>query len=187
MMGESLTESLRNLELPKLAAESNAVDFGDWLALVGPLMADLGGTSSQWWALVLGAATESYTQWTQSTPLERLRLKVGSPQELSRWPRTEQRAVTMLLAAIPEPLRKDLISSRKLKSIEIIYALLCRYQPGGVHEKTVLLKDITENRLSANAGIAEVLQALRVWRRNLGRSSSTTRRFGSGGSVDEVV
>ena len=170
MMGESLTESLRNLELPKLAAESNAVDFGDWLALVGPLMADLGGTSSQWWALVLGAATESYAQWTQSTPLERLRLKVGSPQELSRWPRTEQRAVTMLLAAIPEPLRKDLISSRKLKSIEIIYALLCRYQPGGVHEKTVLLKDITENRLSANAGIAEVLQALRVWRRNLGRS-----------------
>ena len=144
MMGESLTESLRNLKLPKLAAESNAVDFGDWLALVGPLMADLGGTSSQWWALVLGAATESYTQWTQSTPLERLRLKVGSPQELSRWPRTEQRAVTMLLAAIPEPLRKDLISSRKLKSIEIIYALLCRYQPGGVHEKTVLIKDITE-------------------------------------------
>ena len=53
----------------------------------------------------------------------------------------------------------------------ILYALLCRFQPGGVHEKTSLLKDLTENLLGANANIHELSQTLRVWRRNLGRSS----------------
>ena len=134
-------------------------------------MSDLSGTSSQWWALVLDAAAKTYAAWVASTPLQRLRLKVVSPTELAKWPRTEQRAVTMLLAAVPDPIRRELISSRKLQSVEILYALLCRFQPGGVHEKTSLLKDLTENRLSANANIHELLQTLRVWRRNLGRSA----------------
>ena len=150
-VGESLNENLRNLELPKLPPDSTSVDFGDWLAIVGPC-----GTSSQ---------------WVTSTPLQRLRLKVVSPTELAKWPRTEQRAVTMLLAAVPDPIRRELISSRKLQSVEILYALLCRFQPGGVHEKTSLLKDLMENRLGANANIHELLQTLRVWRRKLGRST----------------
>ena len=150
-VGESLNENLRNLELPKLPPDSTSVDFGDWLAIVGPC-----GTSSQ---------------WVTSTPLQRLRLKVVSPTELAKWPRTEQRAVTMLLAAVPDPIRRELISSRKLQSVEILYALLCRFQPGGVHEKTSLLKDFMENRLGANANIHELLQTLRVWRRKLGRSA----------------
>ena len=170
-VGENLNENLRNLELPKLSPDSTSVDFGDWLTIVGPLMADLSGTSSQWWALVLDAATKTYAAWVTSTPLQRLRLKVLSPVELAKWPRTEQRAVTMLLAAIPDQIRRELISSRKLQSTEILYTLLCRFQPGGVHEKTSLLKDLTENRLGANANIHELLQTLRVWRRNMGRSA----------------
>ena len=146
-VGENLNENLRNLELPKLSPDSTSVDFGDWLTIVGPLMSDLSGTSSQWWALVLDAAMKTYAAWVTSTPLQRLRLKVLSPVELAKWPRTEQRAVTMLLAAIPDQIRRELISSRKLQSIEILYTLLCRFQPGGVHEKTSLLKDLTENRL----------------------------------------
>ena len=86
------------------------MDFGDWLAIVGPLMSDLSGTSSQWWALVLDAAAKTYAAWVTSTPLQRLRLKVVSPNELAKWPRTEQRAVTMLLAAVPDPIRRELIS-----------------------------------------------------------------------------
>ena len=48
-VGEILNENLRNLELPKLSPDSSSVDFGDWLVIVGPLMSDLSGTSSQWW------------------------------------------------------------------------------------------------------------------------------------------
>ena len=73
----------------------------------------------------------------------------------------------MLLAAVPDAIQRELISSRKLQSVEILYALLCRFQPGGVHEKTSLLKDLTENRLGANANIHGLLQTLRVWRRKI--------------------
>ena len=73
-VGENLNENLRNLELPKLSPDSTSVDFGDWLAIVGPLMSDLSGTSSQWWALVLDAAAKTYAAWVTSTPLQRLRL-----------------------------------------------------------------------------------------------------------------
>ena len=138
-------------------------------------MSDLSGTSSQWWALVLNAAAKTYAAWVTSTPLQRLRLKVVSPAELAKWPRTEQRAVTMLLAAVPDAIRRELISSRKLQSVEILYDPLCPSVSFstrcGVHEKTSLLKDLTENRLGANANIHELLQTLRVWRRNLGRSA----------------
>eukprot|EP00435_Cladocopium_sp_Y103_P054238 s898_g17.t1 len=139
-VGKNLTENLRKVELPKLSPDSTSVDFGDWLAIVGLLMSDLSGTSSQWWSMVLDAAAKTYAAWVSSTPLPRLRLKVLSPPELAKWPRTEQRAVTMLLAAIPEVLRRELISARKLKSTEILFAFFCRFQPGGVHEKTTLLK-----------------------------------------------
>ena len=37
--------------------DSSLVDSGDWLAIVGPLMSDLSGTSSQWWALDAAAKT----------------------------------------------------------------------------------------------------------------------------------
>ena len=55
-----------------------------------------------------------------------------------KWPRTEQRAVTMLLACLPEGVRRDLIASRRLSTVEIIYKLLITYQPGGPQERTVL-------------------------------------------------
>ena len=169
-MGEALTESLRNLELPKIQNQCSAVEFGDWLAIVGPLMADLSGTSSHWWALVMRAANTAYTTWTTSTPLERLRQRVALPPEAARWPRTEQRAVTMLLAAVPDSIRRELIAARKLNTVEIVFALLCRFQPGGSQERASLLRDISDPKLNQNASVHELLAALRLWRRNLGRA-----------------
>ena len=72
-VGENLTENLRNLEHQKLAPDSTSVDFGDWLAVVGPLMADdLSATSCQWWAF-----WSCRRRWTR-TP----------PDALALWPRT---------------------------------------------------------------------------------------------------
>lgn len=90
----------------------------------------MGEPLTRWWALVRGAATEASAQWTASTPLEMLRLKVGSAWAVKV---TAHGATCSHYA-----LGRDLC------------ALLCRYQPGGVHRKTMLLKDIAENRLSAN-------------------------------------
>ena len=168
--GESLNESLRSLELPKIHQNCSALEFGDWLAVVGPLMADLSGSSSQWWALVLAAANEAYARWQVSTPLERLRLRVVFPLDIYRWPRTEQRAVTMLLAAVPDEIRREMIANRKLNSMDILFTLLCRFQPGGASERASLLRDISDPQLKQNANVQDFLTALRLWRRNLGRA-----------------
>ena len=168
--GESLNESLRSLELPKISQNCSALEFGDWLAVVGPLMADLSGSSSQWWALVLAAANEAYARWQVSTPLERLRLRVVFPLDIYRWPRTEQRAVTMLLAAVPDELRREMIANRKLNSMDILFTLLCRFQPGGASERASLLRDISDPQLKQNSNVQDFLTALRLWRRNLGRA-----------------
>ena len=77
----------------------------------------------------------------------------------------------MLLACLPEGVRRDIIASRRLSTVEIIYKLLITYQPGGPQERTVLLKDITENRLGNNPSVQEVLNTLRMWRRNISRAN----------------
>ena len=56
----------------------------------------------------------------------------------------------MLLAAAPETVRREVISTRKMQSVHILFLLMCRYQPGGVHEKTSLLRDLTESRVSTS-------------------------------------
>jgi hypothetical protein len=58
-----------------------------------------------------------------------------------------------------------------MSSVEIVFTLLCKYQPGGAQERTVLLRELNENKLTANAGVKEILNTLRTWRRNLGRAS----------------
>ena len=133
-------------------------------------MADLSGSSSQWWALVLAAANEAYARWQVSTPLERLRLRVVFPLDIYRWPRTEQRAVTMLLAAVPDEIRREMIANRKLNSMDILFTLLCRFQPGGASERASLLRDISDPQLKQNANVQDFLTALRLWKRNLGRA-----------------
>ena len=43
--GESLSDSLRNLELPKLPSDASALAFGDWLTIIEPLMSDMTGNA----------------------------------------------------------------------------------------------------------------------------------------------
>ena len=56
-------ESLKMQELPPLPApgvEGASLAFGDWLALAGPQMSDIGAVSRQWWFYIL-------QQWRTST------------------------------------------------------------------------------------------------------------------------
>ena len=169
-MGESLTESLRNLELPRLDPNTSAIGFGDWLAVVEPLMSDVSSTSAVWWRLIIQGAEDAYQRRLQATPLQRLRLRVVQDPIASQWPRTEQRSVTMLLTAIPDDIRRDLISSRKLNTSEIVFRLFTVFQPGGPEERAQLLKEVSEDGLVATATAGDVLKALRLWRRNVARA-----------------
>ena len=77
----------------------------------------------------------------------------------------------MLLQAIPRPsqIRDDLVSSRKMTSEQIIYKLMVTFQPGGAGERTKLLQALT-NGLFGDT-VAEVLEGIRHWRRNVNRAS----------------
>ena len=126
------------------------MEFGDWLVVITPFMSDLHSTSATWWNLTVSAARQHYEQWKISNPLGRLRIQVQPDPESRRYPRTEQRAVTMLLAAVPEQIRRDIVSARKLTCVEIVLTLLCKSHPGGAQERIVLLRGLNENRLSGD-------------------------------------
>ena len=162
-------ESVRSVELPPLndlgEAEIGPLLAGDWLTSITPLMRDISPSSSQWWDLVLQAAGSKYQCWLGSDPLTRLRIQPANPPEFERPPflRVEQRGQAVLLKALPESLRSEIIANRALGSTQIIFRVLTRYQPGGLAERTTLLKQLVD--LKAPVNVSGVTTSLRSWKR----------------------
>ena len=163
-------ESLRSQELPALppAGPDSALMFGDWLALIGPLMCDISPSARMWWNATVRDVSLWYDQWLQSTPLERLRMRPESGPMDETGMRLEQRAASMLLGSLPEMLRKDIISSRRLSSVAILFKLHTVYQPGGGAERGSLLRNLTE--IKVGHSVNDLLMAVRNWRRWVARS-----------------
>ena len=166
-------ESVRSVELPPLndlgEAEIGPLLAGDWLTSITPLMRDISPSSSQWWDLVLQVAGSKYQAWLSSDPLSRLRIQPANPPEFERAPllRVEQRGQAVPLKALPESLRSEIIANRALGSTQIIFRVLTRYQPGGLAERTTLLKQLVDVKAPAN--VSGVTTSLRSWKRWLVR------------------
>ena len=165
MLGSEITGSGLNLELPILPKATTPMDLGDWLILIGPIMRDLSQHATTWWERTLDAATKYYEVWRTASPLQRVQLQVSLPLELAVEPffRTEQRGVGLLLRAVPEELKKVLISNRDVSSTAILWRLLTTYQPGGAGEKAHLLKALTV--ISSGSSALDISTELRQWRR----------------------
>ena len=151
------------VELPELAYDHSPLTLGDWFALVGPQMQDLSQGAAEWWKSTMEEAKKLYEVWLRSTPLDRLKITVGIPRT-ARFVRTEQRGVTLLLRAIPEEIRKELISARDI-STGVLFRLLVTYQPGGPGERSLILRKLTD--LGQMRTFVETAVALREWRRYL--------------------
>ena len=128
-------------------------------------MRDLSQHATLWWERTLEVANQHYEVWRTASPLQRVQLQVVLPPDLAREPfvRTEQRGVGLLLRAVPEELKKVLISNRDVSSTAILWRLLTTYQPGGPGEKAHLLKSLTT--VSPGATALDIAMALRQWRR----------------------
>ena len=157
-------------ELPKLEIKENERDLspliaGDWITVIGPSLRDLSSNATQWWDEVVGASKQFYDHWLTVGPMERLVMVPDKPQRFNTGPftRVEQRAVSLILKAIPSHIRDDLVASRKLTSIEALCAILTTYQPGGLRERSALLKYLTSPEPGKN--ITETLRGLRRWGR----------------------
>lgn len=168
LVGENPSESLRTFDLPKLDEETTALEFGDWLSMVDSHMGDLSYSSNLWWKMIRRAVDGCYQEWLSLGPLERLRLKPMLDSQVHLWPRTERRALSMLLQAIPESVRSEVISARKLTTDQVLFRLFCTYQPGGSMERTKLLQAISDCKCGET--VKEVLTWVRTWRRYVGRA-----------------
>ena len=78
-----------------------------------------------------GGVESHYSQWLVAFPLEKLRMRPTPPVHVEANQRLEQRAVTMLLGALPEALRQDviLIASRQMTTTGILFRLFTTYSP----------------------------------------------------------
>ena len=151
--------------LPEWAPESAPVDLQDWLLLIEAQMSDLNASSNEWWTLTLQCAREWYTTHQAMKPIEKLKHSAIVPAHLdqAKWKRLERRSSTLLLKAIPESQREDIIAGRDVSVLHILTRLMLNYQPGGSSEKAAVLGAL-ESPTEAQSP-AEGIAGLRRWLR----------------------
>ena len=120
------TSQVENEVVPVPAANpfwsERAQEEGDWIAMIEPMLSSLTDTGRVWWQCVYSKAYQAYAKWLSVSPLERLGIK--AELEGLKVVRTvhvllEQRAVSLLLQAIPERLKTEIVSTRMLGSVMI--------------------------------------------------------------------
>ena len=164
----------RHIELPQLAEASGQLDalrLGDWLQAISPFLSDLSSVAPLWWKLVMAKAQEHYATWKSASPLDRVKIHVGLPEQVQnegRFARTEQRGVQLLMKAVLDSIRSIIVTSRTMQSTAILYNLLKTFQPGGAGEKQQLLQGLTS--MSSAANTKEFLEGVRLWRRKFQRA-----------------
>ena len=156
------------LELPPLPpcnATQGPLQLGDWLLMVEPVAADMSTTSQEWWTLMTKKVEKWYHCHMSLNPLDKITHDAVAPSSLcqERWLRLERRMSTMLLQAVPETVREELVAGRKAGVFSILSHLFLTYCPGGVLEKQMLLRNLEDPPEVTNVGDAPA--ALRRWLR----------------------
>ena len=152
--------------LPALEAynPNNPTALGDWIAVVQPMISSLSDTGSSWWAYTYQAANQAYVRWLSTSPLERLSIQKEFDQVSLVQPQhalLEQRCVTLILQAIPDSVRVDIVASRHLSVAGMIFRLMTVFQPGGASERSTMLRFLVSPKAAAT--LAEAAKLLRQW------------------------
>ena len=155
-------------DLPALQpweAQHGPLILGDWLLLMEPIVADLSMTAGEWWRITVKAAEEWYKLHMSLSPLERIKHPCEAPPEitLEKWQRVERRVSSMILQAVPQGVREELVASRRMTTFGIVTYLLVAYSRGGVPEKQNILRSLEEP--PEIKSLNEAPGALRRWLR----------------------
>ena len=160
-------------ELPKLGSPNEpnpALRCSDWLHRIQPPIHDLAPKAHVWWTSVVSEARSAYSKWVASSPLERIAIK-GEPSDglkAEKFLRLESRALAMLSKAVPQTIYDYALSVRNTTCVGLVFFVLKAFQPGGLHERTELLKGLTslQECNSARQGV----DSLNMWFRHLERA-----------------
>ncbi|CAE7285156.1 RE1, partial [Symbiodinium microadriaticum] len=144
----------------------------DWLEMLRPIMADLSPLSSVWWERVMAEARAWYDRWVVASALDKGCIVPLMSGELSdiRYRRLESRAYAMLQGSVPQTVRDELVASRSMHCVGLLYHVLRTFQPGGLQERTRLLDQLSSPGVASNA--SDVVSKLRAWNRSLVRAQS---------------
>ena len=160
------------ITLPKLVEPTSkdaALAAGDWIAQLRPHIADVCAGAGQWWDQVISIVSSKYQDWLVAGPLERIHIQPPDAQTVSQGQfRLEQRVTNLLLSALPESIKSELVSNRQLHVSGILFTVYKRYQPGGIAERSQTLLALTNTQAAASA--SEAAQSLRMWRRQHNRA-----------------
>ena len=156
--------------LPALSAQTSSVDVMDWLEMITTPMQDLSDGSSEWWSKVMKTANDFYNKWTLSSPVDKLTIHPVKDEELEagKWSRVNSRAASMVMLALHETVRVEMVQRRTTGStVGILFRLLTLYQPGGQREKVTILQGLQQPESESDPRKAVV--SLRSWARWLRR------------------
>ena len=156
------------VELPSLPlwnATQSPLQLSDRLLLIEPIVADLSASADVWWKTVAQESEVWYQAHMLLSPLERLQHGHEVPLALNqtRWQRLERRVSTMMLQAVPDQIKEELVSSRRMSVFAIVTHLYVADCPGGISEKQNLLKSLEDPPEISTLG--ESPAALRKWLR----------------------
>ena len=103
-------------------------------------------SASEWWKTVVHLAEEWYKVHMTLNPIERIQHPAIVPVEVSqdKWQRVERRVASMMLQAVPPPVRDELVSARRMSTFGILTHLMVTYSPGGVTEKQNILRSLED-------------------------------------------
>ena len=171
--GSPETEAMKGSQelppLPDLLGETG-VEFSDWLYVAEQTVGSLSDSAASWFEKTLTCSKEAYQRHQVATPMERLSIAPLLSLELKdhRWNRLERKVMTMLLNAMPRAVRDDAVTHRVATVAGALFRLHVLYAPGGVAERTTVLKQLEGAPGTDN--IVDTIASLRRWRRNLTRA-----------------
>ena len=171
---EVIRPGVSGAELPKLqeADEQAAINVGDWLhGLAGP-MGDMTDGSAKWWSSVMAALDRFYQDYMSAPTVRKVQLRAEDYMTAEmrdvRWLRLDKRAASMLLQAVPETLKSELMANRLSTTLGILGRILVIYRPGSAAERQQVLRAL-ENPGSPSTA-SDLVEALRRWMRWLKRA-----------------
>ena len=161
------------VEFPKLkenSSESGAIDFQDWLYLVEQQVGSMASGAATWWSGMVTAAMTAYGKYQASTPIQRLSISAVLPSELEdpKFSKLEKRVAALLVAALPQVMREEMVAYRVRRVHQQLFRLLVCYQPGGSSDRALVLAQLDPKEGSND--VSEVATSLRRWFRWLQRA-----------------
>ncbi|CAE7020194.1 unnamed protein product, partial [Symbiodinium microadriaticum] len=155
------------------SATDSALSFQDWLEVSSSIMSDISESSATWWQGVLNAVEQTYRKWLAASPIEKLAIEPTATEQWcsGRWLRVNARGSSMLLGAMPNDLRADMVSRRCTQDcVRMLYRLYTHYQPGGSAERSEVLRRLQSPGDAPGSDTLEgVVKVLRAWPRWLER------------------